>query len=261
MLVWVEERQQGGLWHVQQHRRTWESSGIMVGSKAGSWGCGELSGQAEENKKQHFTVGFLFVLTLVASHLSKKASLRRIKWGFLVLSDDEVCKTQMAQAGQGQLDLLEGKKGSLRFPFPLYSYNKFSPLCPYPKIVQSPFSARWFRGREGPPLFNGSACDWVNTASPLLQRGLNIIFGWIFLAWLVPIYFSQNLCLILSLVMVYYMAWTGQLCYNEYKFAGCSQNSCCFLRGTVEKCCFLRSIQQPDRNWTDFLPHTVFRKG
>lgn len=87
--------------------------------------CGEPSDEdgKKKKKRQHFSVGFLFVLMLAVSHLSKKASLRRIKWGFLVEEpflvrfDGEVCKTQMAQTGQQQLDLLKGKKGSLKFTF------------------------------------------------------------------------------------------------------------------------------------------------
>lgn len=40
MLGWVEERQRDGLWHVQQHGRTWESGGNNCGKESrimGQW--------------------------------------------------------------------------------------------------------------------------------------------------------------------------------------------------------------------------------
>lgn len=154
-------------------------------------------------------------------------------------------KHRWPRQDRGNLISWRGKRDPSGFHF-LYTPIKNSHLCVFiPRLFRVLFLPGVLEEGKGHHSLMAVSCDWVSTASPLLQRGLNIIFEWIFLAWLVPIYFSQNPCLVLSLVMVYYMTWTGQLCYNEYKFAGCSQNSCCFLRGTVSTLIETELISSP----------------
>lgn len=142
----------------------------------------------------------------------------------------------MAQTGRGQFDLLKGKRDPSSFHFCSFALGwqiLTSSLCPYPKIVQNPFCSRWFRGREGPPGINGSVTWLSKYSNSLPSEGSKHNFWVGFFTWLVPIYLSQNPHLILSLVMFPYVAWTGELCFNEYKFAACSRNSCCFFRGQL----------------------------
>lgn len=118
---------------------------------------------------------------------------------------------------------------------PLHLNDKFSShlYVLIPRLFRTLFLPGGLEEGKGHHALMAVSRGWVNTATPFLQRARNTIFGWVFFTWLVPIYLSQNPHLILSLVMFPYMAWTGELCFNEYKFAACSWNSCCFSRGQL----------------------------